>query len=393
MSALWISALAETAVRSAVLLGIAALLTLFLRRRSAAIRHLVWGLALAGVLVLPLAGAVLPGVPVPVPRALADALPSSLVATGVVVSSPENPPPAPSAADPQPGSSFSTPPGTAIETGDAARTRVSPAAGSPAGGRRATTEHAASGATAAGTTVAWGPFLLAMWAIGAAALGGWVLTGVRNTRRLAADAGAVTSPEWLDPLREVVLQLGIRRPVRLLQSERAVTPMTWGWRRPVVVAPVAAAGWSPERRAVVLKHELAHVGRGDVVTQLLARWVCALYWFNPAVWLAVYRLRVERERACDDEVLRLGTRASDYADHLLDIARECHAPGSARVGGRRDGASLTARGPDARHPGPEGQAHGRACDGLPCNGRPHRGHGGRVGNNAGGADAAGDGSA
>ena len=301
MSAMWISALAETAVRSTALLGIAALLTLVLCRRSAAIRHLVWGLALGGRLVLPLAGAVLPGVSVPVPRAVADALPESWVATGDGLHARENPLAAPAVAEPRSGSSFAV-------------------------SGRATTEPAVSNVAAAAATIARGPVLLVLWAVGAAALAAWVLAGVRNTRRFAADATAVSSPEWLDPLRDVVAQLGIRRPVRLLQSDRAVTPMTWGWLRPVVVVP-AASGWSPERRAVVLRHELAHVSRGDVVTQLLARGVCALYWFNPAVWFAAYRLREERERACDDEVLRLGTRASDYANHLLDIARECHAPG------------------------------------------------------------------
>lgn len=317
MSALWISALAETAVRSTALLGIAALLTLFLRRRAATTRHLVWGLALAGVLVLPLAGAVLPGVPMPVPGAVADALPASLVATIADAPGPEHAPPATSDAEARSRSSFGAAPGTANDATEAAHAGVS----------RSSTGSAGSSVAAAGATIAWAPVLLAVWAVGAAALGGRVLAGVRNTRRLAAEASEVASPEWLDPARDIAAQLGIRRPVRVLQSERAVTPITWGWRRPVIVIPAAATGWSPERRAVVLRHELAHVRRGDVVTQFLARWASALYWFNPAVWFAAYRLRVERERACDDEVLRLGTRASDYANHLLDIARECHAPG------------------------------------------------------------------
>ena len=327
MSALWISALVETAVRSTALLGIAALVTLVLRRRSAAIRHLVWGLALAGVLVLPLAGTVLPGMPVPVPQALADVLPASLVATADVAPTRESLALAPSATDPRVEMRSSAESGTATKAADAAPGRLTSAAESPAIGGSPPTAPAASSATAASAAIPWGPVLLTIWTIGATALAAWVLASVRNTRRLAADAAEVTSPEWLDLLRDVLAHLDIRRPVRLLQSERAVTPMTWGWRRPVVVIPAAASGWSRERRSVVLRHELAHIRRGDVVTQMLARSVCALYWFNPAVWFAAYRLRVERERACDDEVLRLGTRASDYANHLLDIARERHAPG------------------------------------------------------------------
>jgi hypothetical protein len=87
-----------------------------------------------------------------------------------------------------------------------------------------------------------------------------------------------------------------------------------------------ARAWTDERRHAVLLHELAHVHRGDCRVQALAQAACALYWFNPLVWKAAAALRAERERACDDEVLRHGARASSYATHLLEIARDL-APG------------------------------------------------------------------
>src|SRR5207245_3442457 len=79
--------------------------------------------------------------------------------------------------------------------------------------------------------------------------------------------------------------------------------------------------WLPERGRVVVLPELADVTRCDCLTQMIARLACAVYWFNPLVWVAARRMCVERERACDDLVLNGGCRASDYAAHLVEIAR------------------------------------------------------------------------
>lgn len=72
---------------------------------------------------------------------------------------------------------------------------------------------------------------------------------------------------------------------------------------------------------VVLAHELAHIARSDWVFQLAAEVLRVLYWFNPLLWVACRRLRVESERACDDAVLARGIEPPEYATHLLDLAR------------------------------------------------------------------------
>ena len=291
MSSFWMSALADGAVRATALLVIATVLAALAGRRSAAFRHFVWALALTGVLLLPLAGAALPGVPVPIPTPW----------------------------------THGRQPAAALDNG--------PSTPPPAGAVRA---RAGAGAIevprpdpAAAPAAAWSALWLAIWGGGAAAFAAWSLAGIWNIRRLVVQATPVTARAWLDPLHDACARLEIRRSVRLLQSDRVAMPMTWGWRRPVVLLPATASGWQSTRCTVVLRHELAHVKRADVATQALAQWACAVYWFNPLVWLAAFRLRVEREQACDDAVLGLGTRASDYANHLLDIARECHAPGLA----------------------------------------------------------------
>jgi TonB family protein len=114
--------------------------------------------------------------------------------------------------------------------------------------------------------------------------------------------------------------LGIEHSVRVLETGSGM-PMTFGVLRPTVLLPEEARAWSGERRRVVLLHELAHVLRGDAATHLLARTALALHWWNPLAWTAWREFLKERERATDDLVLGTGAKASEYAGHLLEIAR------------------------------------------------------------------------
>jgi HEAT repeat protein len=104
-------------------------------------------------------------------------------------------------------------------------------------------------------------------------------------------------------------------------------PMTWGWRKPVILLPASFGKWDRERRAMTIYHELAHIRRADWLTQTLAQLVGAVYWFHPLVWLALGRMRIEADRACDDLVLRGGVKPSGYAGHLVQVAREFRADG------------------------------------------------------------------
>lgn len=160
-----------------------------------------------------------------------------------------------------------------------------------------------------------GGFLYALGLLLAAArplLGLW---GVRRLSRACADAGDTPT---LTTAAHCARLLGLPAP-RLCRADVPV-PMTWGWRRPVVVLPLASAAWPEGRLRSVLLHEMAHVKRRDWPGHRLADVACALLWFHPLVWLTARRLRAESELACDDLVLASGIPAPDYARHLLEIA-------------------------------------------------------------------------
>jgi TonB family protein len=120
---------------------------------------------------------------------------------------------------------------------------------------------------------------------------------------------------------ELSAELRLRTSIHALISAQVAVPETFGVRAPVILLPEAANQWTPDRLRIVLLHELMHVKRGDWAVHLLARIVASLFWCNPLTWYALARLQDERERACDDDVLRFGVTQSEYAEQLVEIAR------------------------------------------------------------------------
>jgi TonB family protein len=154
--------------------------------------------------------------------------------------------------------------------------------------------------------------LLVAWAVGFLLMFARLALGiVRALRRRRASTPAPMSVE--------------RAGVAVRFSDAISVPETFGLRRPVILLPVEAAEWTEERLRVVLAHELTHIERHDWLAQIVAQLSACVYWFHPLAWYALGQLRSERELACDDGVLRMGYRGSDYAQHLVDVARAVRA--------------------------------------------------------------------
>ena len=159
---------------------------------------------------------------------------------------------------------------------------------------------------------------LSIWLLGALiVLLPWVL-GVRRRTTLWHRASAEISDGWKNAWRYI--PTSVDRDIRIRTSDLTTVPMTWGIVAPVILTPRAPHWTAAERRAALL-HELAHIARFDTVWQGISRLVLAVFWFNPLAWVADAMMRAEGERACDDAVLRAGTRASEYAQQLLEVLR------------------------------------------------------------------------
>jgi len=289
----------DAVVKASVILGTTALAALVLRRASASARHLVWTLGLVSALGMPVLSLALPRWELPIVTVAAPAP----VGSGPVLLAFQE------------GSHISLPP----EGGSHMSQGILP----PKGGSH---EGGSLGGEIASRirAVSWTSLALFVWMAGAALVLGRMIVGLVAVQWVARRTPVVTDASWLDEAQALAWMLELRT-VRFLRGGAGTMPMAFGIFRPSVVMPMDADAWPAHRLRVVLLHELAHVKRRDCLTHLVAQLACAAYWFNPLAWMAARRLRVERERACDDLVLAAGTRGSDYADQLLDIARVMQA--------------------------------------------------------------------
>jgi TonB family protein len=145
--------------------------------------------------------------------------------------------------------------------------------------------------------------------------------GLLRLSWIAARARRLDAGPWVDAAEEITRAYGLREAPIVLQSDHQSLLGTWGVARAKVLLPADALDWPIDRIRVVLAHELAHVRRGDWIVQMAVELLCAAYWFNPLVWVAARRLRLESEQACDDAVLKTGVEGSAYASELVDLAR------------------------------------------------------------------------
>ena len=315
------------AVRATVVLATGLVLAWLIRKDSAQSRHRLWTATLFVLLLLPPMTLWVPSWEVPLLPAGADPAPEAPAIHSTVV-----------AVAGSPIASASGPLVTPALRSEvlAAEVKMSPrpdvpaaAAGvsSPPNPQAATktaggdnTQRAAHSAGKLASSSFSLSHPLLFWAIGCLASLTILAAGLLRWRMLVRKGHPVRDPLWLREMDGIARRLRLRRGVRLLVSDAAKTPMTGGVWKPVILLPASSATWDSERRKVVLMHEMVHVRRCDALRQVMRGVVLALYWFHPLAWVAARLAATSREEACDERVLQLGSRPSEYARHLLSLA-------------------------------------------------------------------------
>jgi TonB family protein len=159
-----------------------------------------------------------------------------------------------------------------------------------------------------------------VWAAGfALVLGLWLRSKWELSRMLRPGTVTESGPE-AEAVDRVRRWLGMTRAPKLILSPRIVEPGVLGVFRPKLLFPkkISEHLETAELEAVIM-HELVHVQRRDNLAATLHMVLCAVFWFHPLVWLIDRRMLADRERACDQEVCRLGGESSAYTRGLLKV--------------------------------------------------------------------------
>jgi bla regulator protein blaR1 len=166
--------------------------------------------------------------------------------------------------------------------------------------------------------------LMAVWLCGFVAVISLWWWRWRRFARAMRGAVTVTRGREVDALRRLEQVAGVRRPIALVCSQASLEPGILGIIRPALIWPAGiSAHLTDAHLEAIISHEVWHVRRRDNLAAAMHMVVEAIFWFHPLVWWLGARLVEERERACDEEVLRLGNPPQVYAESILKTCEFC----------------------------------------------------------------------
>jgi len=161
-----------------------------------------------------------------------------------------------------------------------------------------------------------------VWLTGALVLAVYVCANNFNLLRIVKRERPLTDQKILDLLEDCKAEMGIRIILGVVTTDKVTSPALFGFIRPRLLLPKGMLEiLSREELRYVFLHELAHLKRHDIYIGWLISLLQVLHWFNPLIWLAFYRVRTDRELACDALVLARtqSGQAKDYGRTIVSL--------------------------------------------------------------------------
>jgi beta-lactamase regulating signal transducer with metallopeptidase domain/uncharacterized GH25 family protein len=165
-----------------------------------------------------------------------------------------------------------------------------------------------------------GTGLAIIWAAGCA-VALWILSlGIWQLRRLLKHISPLADPSLQQAMRQAAEGLRLWRLPELCASEFISAPLSVGVIRHRIVLPTGTAqSLSARQLQTLLRHELAHIVRGDHLVGLLQRAARIAYWWSPLAHRVSTEISFVREQICDDWATGVAA-ADEYAQMLVDLA-------------------------------------------------------------------------
>jgi bla regulator protein blaR1 len=160
----------------------------------------------------------------------------------------------------------------------------------------------------------------AMWVCGCLAVLVVYLAKSWRMREVVRKAELIKQGRAFEALQQLEQIHGRRFLIKIIFSSSSMEPGVFGIFRPVLLLPLGMTErLNDSELEAIVAHELSHVRRHDNLVAAIHMFIEALFWFHPMVWWLGAKLVQERERACDEEVLRLGKDPQAYAEGILKI--------------------------------------------------------------------------
>lgn len=178
-------------------------------------------------------------------------------------------------------------------------------------------------------TETWFPLITGFYIFGIGIQLLLLLSGYQKLKALKKSNTVAIPKQWDEVFQTILVQLKINKTVHFFLSAKVNVPLVIGYFKPVVLFPIAlSAQLEIKQIEAILIHELSHIRRNDYALNLIKTAIETLLFFNPFIWLAGKFIRIEREHACDDLVVKHTGTPLTYAHALLklELLKDKQAP-------------------------------------------------------------------
>lgn len=166
-----------------------------------------------------------------------------------------------------------------------------------------------------------------VWCVVLAVSASRILAAWCEAQRLRNDCLRCVDERLLTHVTSYGNRLRLRRLPAVLMKEGEGSPLLIGVIRPAIIVPAALiTRLDVSEQCLVVRHELAHLSRGDLAWGMLSSLVRAIFFFHPLAWLADWQLRLTQEIAADELAMSLEQQQPvQYATLLVSIVSKLSA--------------------------------------------------------------------